>query len=99
MPRTVKCGVIQCALPMQEGEGSVQAIKGAMIKKHLAWIDKAGKSGVKILCLQEIFSTPYFCPSQDPKWYATAEAVPGPATELLSRYAKKYNMVIVVPLY
>ena len=99
MPRTVKCGVIQCALPMQEGEGSVQAIKGAMIKKHLAWIDKAGKSGVKILCLQEIFSTPYFCPSQDPKWYATAEAVPGPTTELLSRYAKKYNMVIVVPLY
>jgi len=99
MPRTVKCGLIQCGLPMQEGEGSVQAIKEAMIKKHLGWIDKAGKNGVQILCLQEIFSTPYFCPSQDAKWYATAEAVPGPSTELLSKYAKKYDMAIVVPLY
>jgi N-carbamoylputrescine amidase len=99
MPRIVKCGLIQCALPVHEGEGSVQKIKDAMIKKHLAFIDKAGKEGVQVLCLQEIFSTPYFCPSQDAKWYATAEAVPGPTTDLLSKYAKKYRMVIVVPMY
>ncbi|MBI4655852.1 MAG: acyltransferase [Elusimicrobia bacterium] len=99
MSRLVKCGLIQCYLPMQEGEGSVKAIKEAMIKKHLGWIDKAGKKGVQVLCLQEIFSTPYFCPSQDAKWYETAEAVPGPTTKLLSKYAKKYNMVIVIPLY
>ncbi|MBI4350274.1 MAG: acyltransferase [Elusimicrobia bacterium] len=99
MARKVKCGLIQCALPLQEGEGSVREIKDAMVKKHLPWIDKAGKAGVKVLCLQEIFSTPYFCPSQDSKWYATAEAVPGPTTDLLSKYAKKYDMVIVVPIY
>ncbi|HAH07956.1 MAG TPA: acyltransferase [Elusimicrobia bacterium] len=99
MPRIVKCGLIQCGLPLHEGEGSVQKIKDAMIKKHLPLIDRAGKKGVKILCLQEIFSTPYFCPSQDAKWYATAEAVPGPTTQLLSKYAKKHKMVIVVPLY
>jgi len=91
--------LIQCALPLYEGEGTVQQIKDAMIKKHLPLIDKAGKKGVQVLCLQEIFSTPYFCPSQDSKWYATAEAVPGPTTDLLSKYAKKYKMVMVVPLY
>jgi len=99
MPRNVRCGLIQCALPLYEGEGTVQQIKDAMIKKHLPLIDKAGKKGVQVLCLQEIFSTPYFCPSQDSKWYATAEAVPGPTTDLLSKYAKKYKMVMVVPLY
>ena len=40
--------------------------------------DKAGKKGVQILCLQEIFNGPYFCPSQDRRWYDAAEAVPGP---------------------
>lgn len=99
MSRKVKCGLIQCGLPLHEGEGTVAQIKDAMIKKHLAWIDKAGKKGVQVLCLQEIFSTPYFCPSQDSKWYATAEPVPGPTTDLLSKYAKKYKMVIVVPIY
>jgi len=99
MARKVKCGLIQCSLPIQEGEGSIAKIKDAMIKKHLGFIDKAGKKGVQILCMQEIFSTPYFCPSQDLKWYATAETIPGPTTDLLCKYAKKYKMVIVVPMY
>ena len=42
----------------------------------LPLIDKAGASGVQVLCFQEIFTQPYFCPSQDRKWYAAAEAVP-----------------------
>ena len=99
MARLVRCGLIQCGLPVQEGEGSIQQIKDAMIHKHLRLIDKAGKKGVQILALQEIFSTPYFCPSQDSKWYATAEPVPGPTTDLLSKYAKKHRMAIVAPLY
>jgi N-carbamoylputrescine amidase len=99
MPRVVTCGLIQCGVPLHEGEGTVQQIKDAMVQKHLGLIDEAGRKGVQILCLQEIFSTPYFCPSQDAKWYATAEPVPGPTTELLSGYAKKHRMVVVVPLY
>jgi N-carbamoylputrescine amidase len=84
---------------MQEGEGSVAEIKDAMIKKHIPMIEDAGKKGVQILCFQEIFSTPYFCPSQEIKWYQTAETIPGPTTEMMCEYAKKYNMVIVVPMY
>jgi N-carbamoylputrescine amidase len=100
MPRTVKSGLIQCALPLHEGEGSVSEIKEAMFKKHIPFIEEAGKKGVQILCLQEIFNTPYFCPSQDTKWYRTAEKIPGgPTLEKMQGYAAKYQMVIVVPIY
>lgn len=99
MARLVKCGLIQCGLPLHEGEGSVAEIKDAMIKKHIPLIEDAAKKGVQILCFQEIFSTPYFCPSQDIKWYETAETIPGPTTEMMCEYAKKYNMAIVAPMY
>jgi beta-ureidopropionase len=42
----------------------VAEIQQAMYEKHLPFIDEAGKKGVQILCLQEIFNGPYFCPSQ-----------------------------------
>lgn len=87
------------SLPMTEGEGSIDEIKKAMTDKHLPYIEKAGKQGVQILCLQEIFNTPYFCPGQDKSWYASAESVPGPTTELMQQYAKKHQMVIIVPVY
>ncbi len=99
MPRIVKSGLIQMSLPLTEGEGSIAEIKEAMFQKHIPFIKEAGKKGVQILCLQEIFNTPYFCPGQDKKWYASAEPVPGPTTERIAEYAKKYDMVIIVPVY
>ena len=99
MPRIIKSGLIQMSLPKTEGEGTIKEIVDAMIQKHIPYIEKAGKQGVQILCLQEIFNTPYFCPGQDAKWYASAESVPGPTTDLMATYAKKYNMVIIVPIY
>jgi len=99
MPRIVKSGLIQCGLPISEGEGTIEQICRAMTDKHIPMIEDAGKKGVQILCLQEIFNTPYFCPGQDKAWYASAEPVPGPTTEEMQMYAKKYGMVIVVPLY
>jgi beta-ureidopropionase len=95
----VKCGLIQAGNPINDESVPVADIQKAMLEKHLPMIDEAGKKGVQILCLQEIFNGPYFCPSQDKRWYAAAEAVPGPTTELIAEYAKKYEMVIVVPLY
>ena len=49
--------------------------------------------------LQEVFNGLYFCPAQDPHWYDMAEAVPGPTTEKMAQYAKKYRMAMVVPVY
>src|SRR5215469_3460327 len=97
MSRSIKGGLLQLAVA--KNDGSVAGIKGAMIKKTLPYIDRAGKSGVQILCLQEVFNTPYFCPAQTPNWYDAAEPVPGPTTQLLAEYARKHSMVLVVPLY
>jgi len=97
MSRIVKGGLIQASCP--KTEGSVKDIIQAMMDKTLPLVDKAGKAGVQVLSLQEVFNTPYFCPAQTPNWYDAAEAVPGPTTHLLAEYAKRYNMVIVVPLY
>ena len=72
MPRIIKSGLIQMSLPLTEGEGTMDEIINAMIDKHIPYIEKAGEQGVQILCLQEIFNTPYFCPGQDKKWYASA---------------------------
>ncbi len=87
------------SLPKTEGEGTIQEIMEAMVEKHIPYIEDAGKQGVQILCLQEIFNTPYFCPGQNPMWYESAETIPGLTTDRMAEYAKKYNMVIIVPIY
>jgi len=99
MARSVKSGLIQCANPLNDEGRPVAEIQAAMLEKHLPLIHDAGKQGVQILCLQEIFNGPYFCPSQDKRWYDAAEPIPGPTVEKLAPLAKKYAMVMVVPLY
>ena len=99
MARIVKSGLIQISIPKSEGDGTIAEIKEAIIQKHIPFIEDAGKQGVQILCLQEIFNTPYFCPGQDAKWYASSESIPGPTIEQMQEYAKKYQMVMVVPIF
>jgi beta-ureidopropionase len=97
--QTVRCGLIQLSNPVNDESVPVADIQKAMLDKHLPYIEEAAAKGVQILCLQEIFNGPYFCPSQDPRWYAAAEPCPGPTTELMQKLAKKHQMVIVVPIY
>src|SRR3546814_9402000 len=68
----VRAGLIQMALKADTGD-SPQAIRARMNEAHLPLIDEAGRKGVQVLCLQEVFNQPYFSPSQDAKWYAAAE--------------------------
>jgi beta-ureidopropionase len=75
-------------------------IRDRMIEAHIPFIEDAANQGVQVLCFQEVFTQPYFCPSQDRKWYAAAESIPdGHTTSLMQEYAKKHSMVIVVPIY
>jgi beta-ureidopropionase len=100
MARKVIGGLIQCSNPVNDPEASVQTIRDAMFEKHLPLIEEAGKRGVQILCLQEVFNGPYFCPSQDAKWCDIAEEIPdGPTVRRLSAYAKKYQMAMIIPIY
>ncbi len=99
MSKIVRCGLIQCSNPLNDESKSVAEIQKAMLDKHIPFIEDAGRKGVQILGLQEIFNGPYFCPSQDVRWYDAAEPVPGPMIELMAGYAKKYQMVMIVPVY
>ncbi|MGE0712445.1 MAG: nitrilase-related carbon-nitrogen hydrolase [Planctomycetota bacterium] len=95
----VKVGLIQCSNPINDEGRPVSEIQEAMFEKHLPMIEEAGAKGVQILGLQEIFNGPYFCPSQDKRWYEAAEEIPGPTVERLAPICKRHGMVMVVPLY
>ena len=99
MARTVLSGLIQASNPINDESRSVAEIQAAMLEKHLPMIHDAGKQGVQILCLQEIFNGPYFCPGQDKRWYDAAEPCPGPTVEKLAPIAARYGMVMVIPIY
>ena len=99
MARVVKGGLIQATL-CEPATSPVEKIKKAMIDKHVDLIGQAAEKGVQVLCMQELFYGPYFCAEQDAKWYNLTEPIPdGPTTKLMQELAKKYGMVMVVPLY
>ncbi len=99
MSRVVKCGLIQAtnACPTDE---PLEKIRDANIEKHLKLLDKAGREGVQIICMQEIFTGPYFCAEQNTRWYDAVEKIPdGPTVRLMQEVARRHSMVIICPIY
>ena len=87
--RKVLAGLIQAAAPFTDPAAPIAEVMAAAIDVHIPLIEEAGRNGVQILGLQEVFNGPYFCPSQDPHWYDIAEPVPGPDHRAMAEYAKQ----------
>jgi beta-ureidopropionase len=99
MGRTVRGGLIQVKADVSL-DGTAEAVKRRMIDKHMPLVEDAGRRGVQLLCLQELFYGPYFCAEQETRWYELTERIPdGPTTKLMQEVAKRLGMVIVVPIY
>ena len=99
MAKVVKCGLIQASHACATTE-PLETIRQANIEKHIPLIDQAASEGVQILCMQEIFTGPYFCAEQTTRWYDSVEGIPdGPTTKLMQEMANRHSMVIVVPIY
>jgi N-carbamoylputrescine amidase len=99
MSNAVRCGLIQASSACPADQ-PIEKIKQANIDKHLGFIGQAAAQGVKILCMQEVFTTPYFCAEQQTRWYGAVERVPdGPTVKLMQDVARKHGMVIIVPIY
>jgi beta-ureidopropionase len=99
MSGIVKCGLIQ-AKNAAPTEAPIQEIKRINVEKHLKLIEEAAKQGVKILCMQEVFTTPYFCAEQQTRWYEAVEKIPdGPTVKLMRDVAREHGMVLIVPIY
>ncbi|MCI0662358.1 MAG: acyltransferase [Acidobacteria bacterium] len=99
MGQIVKCGLIQ-AKNAAPTDASIDEIKRLNLEKHLKLIESAARQGVKILCMQEVFTTPYFCAEQQTRWYDAVEKIPdGLTVRLMQEIAKKHGMVLIVPIY
>lgn len=69
------------------------------LDKALARAGEAADRGAQIICLQELFTSQYFCQVEDHKYFALAEEIPGPSTNALARLAKERNVVIIASLF
>jgi len=86
----VKVGLVQMSCVSEKRDN---------IKKAIVEIRKAAQKGAQIVCLQELFSSLYFCDVEDYDNFALAESVPGPTTDIFSELAKDLNVVIIASLF
>jgi len=99
MSRKIRCSLIQ-ATNVTSPEAPLPQIRQAMIDKHLDYIAKAASDGSQLICLQEIFTGPYFCAEQTTRWYDATEEIPaGPTIRLMQDVARKHHVALVVPIY
>ena len=86
----VKVGLVQMSCVADKAANLAHAIEG---------IRKAKQSGAEIICLQELFTSLYFCDEENYDHFALAEAIPGPSSETLSSLAKELEVVIIASLF
>jgi N-carbamoylputrescine amidase len=67
--------------------------------KAIAGIKDAAAKGANIVCLQELFTSLYFCDIESYENFKLAETIPGPSTDLLSTLAKELGVVIIASLF
>jgi len=69
------------------------------LSRALVMAEEAAKKGADVICLPELFRTPYFPQRDGRPDPGLAEAVPGPSTKAFSSLARRWGAVVVVPLY
>jgi len=81
----------------------IQSAVSADLKENLIntvkMVEKAIQEGAEIICLQELYKTPYFPQYKKEKKDKYFETIPGESTRIFSDIAKKYKVVIIVPIY
>ena len=86
----VKVGLVQMTC-----SSDVNANKAKAIDK----IREAAKQGAQIICLQELYTSLYFCDVEAYENFKLAEPIPGKTTDELSLIAKELGVVIIASLF
>ncbi len=73
--------------------------KSANLQKAIGKIREAVSKGAQIVCLQELFTSLYFCDEEDYDNFHLAESIPGPTTETLQAIARENEIVIIASLF
>src|SRR4026209_2340197 len=89
-PARFKVGLVQMAMTPDPDEN---------LRKAVSLVAEAAGKGAEVVCLPELFRTPYFCQKEAPALCALAEPVPGPTTEALGRIAREKAVVVVAPVF
>jgi N-carbamoylputrescine amidase len=85
-----RVGLVQMACSADPAENTAKA----------QWrIREAAGRGARVICLQELFRTPYFCREENAELFDLAEPVPGPTTDCLAALARELEVVIVASLF
>ena len=69
------------------------------IKNSIDKIKLAAKKKAKIICLPELFLSPYFCQTENHSKFKLAEKIPGKKTILYCELAKKLSVILIIPLF
>lgn len=69
------------------------------IQKTEQGIREAASKGAKLVVLQELHRSLYFCQSEETNIFDLAEPIPGPSTDFYGQLAKELNVVIVTSLF
>jgi agmatine deiminase len=88
--KTVRVGLIQT---------SVSEDLAANLESTLKKVSLAADGGARIICLQELYRTPYFPQSEYIDASGFAETIPGESTDAFSKLARERNVVVIVPIY
>ena len=73
--------------------------KAENVDKAVERIRQAASQGAKIVCLQELFASLYFCQSEDHAQFDLAESIPGPTSQALAKVAAEEKIVLVTSLF
>lgn len=71
----------------------------ANAEKAARMTEDAAGEGASIVCLPELFRTPYFCKTEDLACFGLAEAVPGPTTERFEEIARRRGITVILSLF
>ena len=88
--KNVKVGLVQMSCTKTKQEN---------LDKAIIKVRDAAAKGAQVVCLQELFTSLYFCDVEDYDNFDLAEAIPGPSTDALSKVAAELNVVIVASLF
>jgi agmatine deiminase len=80
-------------------QNTVSSDMNANLIKTAKMVEQAAKKGAQIICLQELYRTLYFPQYKNAKKDDFSETIPGESTRLFSLIAKKYKVVIIVPIF
>src|SRR5687767_10651078 len=69
------------------------------VARAAAKVEEAAQAGAEVVCLPELYRSPYFCQKEDAALFDLAETVPGPSTEALAAAARKANVTVIVPIF